>query len=251
MTTSALRRALTVACVATVMLAVRWAHASQVTYRPLDEILQPEVRVFSAKVLEVREPPRKGELRREMLVDDVKAIRGEIAPGLRGVDYTEVIPVVETTASPTEVATAPSVALPGSGREREIRAGQRWIFFTSTNTRAETWTVMRAEPAEREKDVRTSISRVLADAGEPPPLVFRLPPRPDAAAAPIPEAGATATAPEPPTATTPSEPTKKGCAGCSTALLAVAVVGRPRRRERRSTPPAARRGEIDRRPPTS
>jgi hypothetical protein len=217
------------ACVAAVALSANGARASQVRYRPLDEILQPEVRVFSAKVIEIREPAREGELRREMRVDDIKPIRGEIATGLRAVDYTEIIPSAATTASPTEVATAPSVVLPGSGREREIRAGQRWIFFTSTNTRAETWTVMRAEPAEREKHVRTSISRSLADAGEPPPLVFRLPPRPDAAAAPIPEAGPETPAP-PPAAAKPRD--DKGCAGCSTALFAVALVTRPRRRER-------------------
>lgn len=217
--------------VLTVGLAL-WVAASSASaqtrgYHATEEVVAPEVRVFSARVVEVRDANVPGFFRREMRVEDVTAIRGEVSPGLRGLAFVE--PLAPDGG-------APETLLPGSGREREIAAGQRWIFFTSTNTISPTWDVMRAEPAAREKEIRGVLARALADAAAAPPLVHRLPPRPDAAAAAeLPEATpSSAPAPPPPSAAEPEK--KRGCAGCSVgAGLALVLVPRRARRRRQGS----------------
>lgn len=172
------------------------AHASQVHFRPLEEVLQKATVVFDAEVVKATRSNTQTQMTMDWELRDLHAIRGPLPTAMKAT-YTEIIPVMLDNNG--KVVGSFSPILESSGEEWNATKG-RWIFLTLPGVTPPSLHVLRVEPLSQRDKIVSLVAAMPSASTAPAP-----PPAPS----PSPSASTAAPASSPP----PPVRSGRGC-GC-------------------------------------
>lgn len=127
---------------------------SEVTHRPVEEVLKPDTLVFAALVTDATKTGDEIGVYRTWKVTGVKAWQGAV-PAVHTLTWKFLHPILRDEKG--EIVGHFSPIVPSSGEEPNASDGETWIFFANGAAKDGTLEVFRAEPIAHEKKIRALV----------------------------------------------------------------------------------------------